>query len=165
MASEAPLERKYSRCQQWAKDDMTKIKDLLLRTILPTTIRTTILMGYFLIDDRLTPRQNIESCNDFYLSNTDYLIFTIVLAGLGCIFKLTTDKILTNKLAFSGTIKHVISILIFASLLELCFLLAAIFNDNPSDILLQVLLIAIILGTIIKMLSLTVDNLILKLDN
>ncbi len=67
---------------------MTKIKDLLLRTILPTTIGTTILMGYFLFDDRLTPRQNIESCNDFYLSNTDYLIFTIVLAGLGCIFKL-----------------------------------------------------------------------------
>jgi uncharacterized membrane protein len=147
------------------RDDMTKIKDILFRTILPTTIGTTILMGYFLIDDRLTPRQNIESCSDFYLSNTDYLIFTIVLAGLGSIFKLMTDKILKNKLTNSGTVKHVISILIFAFLLELIFLIAAVFNDKPSDILLQVLLIAIILGTIIKMLCLTVDTLIFKLDN
>jgi len=144
---------------------MTKIKDILLRTILPTTIGTTILMGYFLIDDRLTPRQNIESCSDFYLSNTDYLIFTLVLAGLGSIFKLTADKFLKNKLTNSRTVRHVISILIFAFLLALIFLIAAMFNDNPSDILLQVLLIAIILGTIIKILSLTVDNLILKLDN
>lgn len=144
---------------------MIKIKDVLLRTILPTTIGTTILMGYFLIDDRLTPRQNIESCNDFYLSNTDYLISTILLVGLGSIFKLTTDKILTNKLTNSGTVKHVVSILIFASLLELIFLIAAMFNDKPFDILLQALVIGIILGTIIKLLSLTVDNLILKLDN
>jgi len=122
-------------------------------------------MVFFLIDDRLTPRQNIESCSDFYLSNTDYLIFTIVLAGLGSIFKLMTDKILTNKLTNSGTVKHVVSILIFAFLLELIFLIAAMFNDNSSDILLQVLLIAIFLGTIIKLLSLTVDNLILKFDN
>jgi hypothetical protein len=144
---------------------MTKIKDILIRTVLPTTIGTVVLMSYFILLDRMTPRQIVESCSDFYISNSDYLIFILVIAGLGSIFKLTADNILENKLTNAGTFRHVISILIFASFFELIFLILEMLNDNPPDLLLEVLVIAIILGTIIEILSWTVENTIVKPDN
>ena len=141
---------------------MIRTKEIIIGTIIPSTIGTIILVGYFFVDDRLTPREIVESCSDFYLSNTDYLMFILIIAGLGSVFKVATDKILGNQLAKFVVIRHATSILLFASFFLAIFLIAAIVNGKAPDMLTEVMILLLGFGTIIKLVSLTLDKLVLK---
>jgi hypothetical protein len=140
---------------------MTRIKDILGKTILPVMLGTGILVGYFFIDDRLAPREHVESCDNFYLSNSDYLITFIIIAGLGGIFKLTADR-LSNKLTKTGVLRHVISILIFVFLFANTFLVTTLIKGKPSDMIIEVTSILVAFGAVIKILSLSFEGLFIN---
>lgn len=141
---------------------MIRTKEILLGTIIPSTIGTIILVGFFFVDDRLIAREIVESCSDFYLSNTDYLMFILIIAGLGSVFKFATDKILGNRPAKSVVIRHATSILIFALFFLAIFLIAAIVNGKAPDMLTEVMILLLGLGTIIRLVSLTMDKFFLR---
>ena len=131
---------------------MAKIKYVLTRTVLPSTIGAIVFIAFFFIEDRLATRPDVESCCDFYLSGSDYIMFMLIIAGLGSIFKFTTDQILIDK--FKSPQQHIISILLITSFF-LGFIAIAMVNGKfPDDILIEVTLALLVLSTLIQAISL-----------
>jgi hypothetical protein len=130
------------------------IKNITARIILPSTLAAVVFIAFFFIDERSTPIRDFE---DERYSISDYMVFIMVLAGVGSIFKFISDRLLGDKI--QSRVQFLISILVIASLFLAVFLTLAMINGEfPSDIFIEVTLLVLALATLIQVLSFCVEQ-------
>jgi hypothetical protein len=91
-------------------------------------------------------------------------MFMLIIAALASLFKFATDKILANRPIKPAVMRHLTSILLFASFFLAIFVFVAIVNGPAPDMSTDIVIVLVLvgLGTIIKLLSLMFGKLLLK---
>jgi uncharacterized membrane protein SirB2 len=108
-----------------------RLKAILLRTVFPITIGAAIVVGFFLLDDRLTV-SDVESCDDFHLSNMDYAIALLFIVVIGSFYQLTIGDRLLKKLKHAKILSHLVDTISFAGFFTLVIFTISLFRGNRS---------------------------------
>jgi hypothetical protein len=129
---------------------MNKGKIILISTVFPVIIGTAIFVGYFWISDRLATPKDLESCSDYYLSNTDYIVSIFVIALIATLYQLTAGNLLKERLKNNKAAGYLINILSFALCMTGILLQIAIVTGKPWAGIGIFFLAAIMLGILIE---------------
>ncbi|MDP3681357.1 MAG: hypothetical protein Q8R22_11055 [Flavobacterium sp.] len=73
-----------------------KISKNLLETVLPITIGTLILVGYF-FSQKLFPEPELKTCESCYPSNTVYLTYFLAITILSSLYQIIIGKWILKK--------------------------------------------------------------------
>ena len=69
-----------------------KISKILLETVLPITIGTLLLIGYFFVTNELFSEPGLESCEGYQIYPTVYLTYMLVIVIISSLYQITLGK-------------------------------------------------------------------------
>lgn len=69
-----------------------KISKILLETVLPITIGTSLIAGYLFITNELFPKPELESCEGYQIHPTVYLIYMLIVVIFSSLYQITLGK-------------------------------------------------------------------------
>lgn len=132
-----------------------KISRILLETVLPITIGTLFLVGYFFISDKLLREPELESCESYYPGNTVYLTYLLVIVILSSLYQITLGKwiLKRNEKSFAPS---VVNSIVFAIFFTVIFVIINLFRrkiewDFYPIIFLAIWILGLLFSALIKL--------------
>ncbi|OQP62839.1 hypothetical protein A3860_26365 [Niastella vici] len=111
---------------------MNKILNILINTVVPVTIGTTVFVGCFWLIDKHTLETDVKDCEVYNLSNTFYLVSIFVIVAITTFYQLTIAELLNRHVNNKGFSSYIIKILAFALFISVASLLILLVNGKPE---------------------------------
>ena len=139
-----------------------KMVKILLQTVLPITIGSTIFILYFLISDKLSKNNELESCEIYELSNIIYLIIAFFIILASSLYQLILGNWILNRNK-NKFVTHIINCIIFSGFFTLITIIFELITSKTYEVKysIDIFLVMLFLGLLFSVL-ITLSQIVFK---